>query len=95
MNAPPPIRVGCCPFFKVSAIKSEAAAISNAIRDYSFPLSIVNEHFNDVDEKDEVRENLKQIWSLPVRWPTPLLGSAHFKDSQLFCRFVVYGTEYV
>lgn len=58
-------------------------------------LSIVNEHFNDVDEKDRVCENLEQIWSLPVRWPTPLLGSAHFKDSQLFCRFVLYGTEYV
>lgn len=49
-----PIRVGLRPFFKAGAIKSEAVAFTNGIRDHPFLLSIVNEGFNDVDEKNKV-----------------------------------------
>lgn len=41
-------------FFKAGAIKSEAVAFTNGIRDHPFLLSIVNECFNDVDEKNSL-----------------------------------------
>lgn len=49
-----PIRVGFCPFFKAGAIKSKAVAFTNGIRAHPFLLSIVNDGFNDVDEKNKV-----------------------------------------
>lgn len=49
-----PIREGFCPFFKAGAIKSEAVAFTNGIRDHPCLLSIVNEGFNDVDESVKI-----------------------------------------
>lgn len=54
MNTRHPIRNGLCPFFKAGAIESEAVAFTNGIRDHPFLLSIVNEDFNDADEKNKV-----------------------------------------
>lgn len=52
MNKPKPL---------AGAIKCEAVGFTNGIKDHPFLLSIVNEGFNDVDEKNKVCSNLERI----------------------------------